>query len=106
MSPAVAVELAVNQCIEEGILADFLWENRSEVIPISIFEYDEEKHMRTVRKEGYEDGVEQGGEQEKYRFICKMLRDNQPPELISKYTERPLEYVYQVEKRMMEEVLL
>lgn len=25
---------------------------------MSIFEYDEEKHLRTVREEGYEDGVE------------------------------------------------
>lgn len=104
MPLAEAVETAVDLCIKEGILSDFLRKNKSEVIPMSIFEYDEEKHMRTVRKEGYEDGVEQGSEQEKYRFICNMLRDNQPLELISKYAERPLEYVYQIEKRMMEEV--
>lgn len=96
MPLAEAVERAVNECIEEGILSDFLRKNRSEVIPMSIFEYDEERHLRTVHEEGVE--------QEKYRFICNMLRDHQPPELISKYAERPLEYVYQVEQQMLSEV--
>lgn len=31
-----------------------------------------------------------------------MLRDEQPPELISKYTEEPLEYVYQVKQEMLQ----
>ena len=105
---AKAVEKSVDYCIREGILSDFLLKNKREVIPMSIFEYDEEKHMRTVRKEGYEDGVvygtKVGMEQGKYQFICNMLRDHQAPELISKYAERPLEYVYQVEKQMLNEV--
>lgn len=120
MPLAEAVEMAVDHCIREGILSDFLKKNRSEVIPMSIFEYDEEKHLRTVRREGYEDGVaygtkigteqgmeqgmNQGIEQGKYQFICNMLRDHQPPELISKYAERPLEYVHQIEKKMLNEM--
>lgn len=37
-----AVERAVDECIHEGILADFLSRNRAEVIKMSIFEYDQE----------------------------------------------------------------
>ena len=37
-----AVERAVNECIREGILTEFLIRNRSEVINMSIFEYDKE----------------------------------------------------------------
>ncbi|MCD8218148.1 MAG: hypothetical protein LUD01_08930 [Clostridiales bacterium] len=49
---ANAVEEAVNECIRENILADFLRKNKSEVIRVGIFEYDEEKHMRQIREEG------------------------------------------------------
>ena len=71
---------------------------------MSIFEYDEEKHMRTVREEGIEKGREQGEENSRYKIICNMLRDNQSPEIISKYTEQPLEYVYQIQHQMLQEV--
>ncbi len=47
-----AVEKAVNECIGEGILADFLRANRAEAMEMSIFEYDEERHMRQTREEG------------------------------------------------------
>lgn len=45
-----AVELAVDTCIRQGILRDFLKKNRAEAIEMSIFEYDEEKHMRSERE--------------------------------------------------------
>ncbi|MCH5255537.1 MAG: hypothetical protein J1F41_11480 [Lachnospiraceae bacterium] len=60
-----AVERAINECIEEGILADFLRENRAEAIKVSIYEYDEELHFKTLRDEGYESGYEAGMEQGK-----------------------------------------
>lgn len=52
-----AVERAVSECIEEGILEKFLRANRAEVIQMSIFEYDEELHIATVREEGREEGA-------------------------------------------------
>ena len=35
-----AVELAITECINEGILTEFLQHNRAEVYKVSIFEYD------------------------------------------------------------------
>lgn len=55
-----AVEQAVTYCIRNGILADFLAKNRAEVIAVSIFEYDEEKHMKSEREEWREIGREEG----------------------------------------------
>ena len=52
-----AVERAITECISEGILADFLRKNRAEAKKVSIYEYDEERHMRQMREEGVEDGV-------------------------------------------------
>ena len=56
----VAVERAVNECIQEGILADFLSRSRSEIIAMSIFEYDKEKEEKKLRKAEYEGGYESG----------------------------------------------
>ena len=56
MPLAQAVEKAVNECIEEGILSDFLRKNRAEAIKVSIYEYDEELHFKTLREEGREEG--------------------------------------------------
>ena len=57
-----AVSRVVDECIREDILADFLRKNREEAIGMSLFEYDEEKHMKCVREEGWEDGYAKGCE--------------------------------------------
>ena len=56
----VAVERAVNECIHEGILVEFLRKNRAEVIAMSIFEYDKEEEEKKLRKAEFEAGVEAG----------------------------------------------
>lgn len=55
-----AVERTITECINEGILVDFLKRNRAEAMKVSIYEYNEELHLATVRKEGYEDGLSEG----------------------------------------------
>ena len=63
MSLDQAVERAVDECIREGILAEFLTCNRNEVISMSIFEYDKELEEKKLRKAEYEAGFSEG---EKY----------------------------------------
>lgn len=63
MSLDEAVERAITECISEGILADFLRKNRAEAKKVSIYEYDEERHMRQTREEGVEEGFASGLEQ-------------------------------------------
>ena len=55
-----AVQRAVDECIQEGILADFLSRNRAEVISMSIFEYDKELEEKKLRKAEYEAGFAEG----------------------------------------------
>ncbi len=57
-----AVEKAVDDCIRNNILAEFLAKNRAEAIAVSIFEYDEEKHMKSERKEWLTKGLEKGSD--------------------------------------------
>ena len=63
MSLDQAVERAVDECVREGILAEFLTRNRNEVISMSIFEYDKELEEKKLRKTEYEAGFSEG---EKY----------------------------------------
>ncbi len=55
-----AVERAVEECIKEGILAEFLMRNRAEVIKVSIYEYDREFEEKKLRKAEYEAGRQDG----------------------------------------------
>lgn len=53
-----AVEQAVTECIQEGILKEFLEKNKAEAMKVSIYEYDEERHIRQEREEAWEEGRE------------------------------------------------
>ncbi len=55
-----AVECAVEECIKEGILAEFLIQNRAEVISMSIFEYNKDEEEKKLRKAEFEAGLEEG----------------------------------------------
>ncbi len=56
----VAVNKAIDEAIRNGILAEYLKKHRGEVLGMTIFEYDEEQHLQTVREEGREEGLEEG----------------------------------------------
>ena len=56
----VAVEQEVNDCIQNNILTEFLRKNKSEVIAMSIFEYDKEEEEKKLRKAEFEAGREAG----------------------------------------------
>lgn len=68
MPLAKAMEKAVDYCIESGILSEFLRENRAEAIKVSIYEYDEELHMKSEREIWYNTGIEDGREQGERRL--------------------------------------
>ncbi|MDO4332680.1 MAG: hypothetical protein Q4C58_08330 [Eubacteriales bacterium] len=59
-----AVKRTVNECIQEGILADFLLSQKAEVMAMSIFEYNEEFELKKIREDefnlGREAGIEEG----------------------------------------------
>lgn len=82
-----AVQFAVDDCIANGILEDFLLENKAEVIKMSIYEYDEELHRQTLHDEGYEDGFHDGFHDGKstmlIELILRKLLKNKTPETIA-----------------------
>ena len=54
--------LPVDECIREGILADFLSRNRLEAVMFSMYEHNEEEEKRKYRKAEREYGIEIGKE--------------------------------------------
>ena len=60
MSIDEAVGKAVDECIEQNILKEFLLKNKAEVKRMSIYEYDEEATRKAIRDTAYERGVEDG----------------------------------------------
>ena len=76
MEIAEAVNRAVDECIAEGVLGDFLSEHRAEAVAMSIYEYDEEKYMKAEREEHYalglQDGVQKGLQQGRYEAFLEM----------------------------------
>ncbi len=82
MELKIAVNKAVDDCIKEGILEDFLREQRAEVIAVSIYEYDQEMHMQVVKEESWEDG------QNKMLLLIQYMRDNDEIYLLDKLEDK------------------
>ena len=60
MSLEEAVDRAIRECIHEDVLREFLENHRMEARAMSIFEYDQEKHMRQEREAAWKAGMEEG----------------------------------------------
>ena len=78
MELAEAVERAVTESIQEGILSEFLLRYRKEAIEMSIFEYNEEEALKYIREDefqmGKEEGIEQGELSKTRTVIRNMLK--------------------------------
>ena len=108
----IAVNEAIDECIQENVLSDFFRKNRSEVVGVSIYEYDEEGHMEVLKEEQYQRGVEDGIQQginegikegehkERVRAITSMLELGIDKEkILTKYSEEEYEMAVKDKKK-------
>ena len=88
----LAVNDAMEECIKNDVLADFLRKNRAEVLKVSIYEYDEERNYQLLQKqyrnaglaegreaglaEGHKAGLAEGQLLEQVRLIVKKMQKN------------------------------
>lgn len=84
-----AVEQAINECINNDILAEFLRNYKAEAMSVSIYEYDEEKHMQQVYAEGEQNG-EQKGEDLFATLTEHMISDSRIEELLQSKNDKEL----------------
>ena len=69
-----AVEQTISDCIRDDILKEFLMKNRAEAKAVSIYEYNEEEHMKMEREQHYEDGLKEGLGRGEIRGAVKTYR--------------------------------
>ena len=106
MPLAEAVERAVNDCIREGILADFLFRNRAEAIEVSIFEYDEEKELALFRAAEREEGREEGRNEELKKGLQVLITTCQELDVSFEETAAKLKEKYSLGDTEVYEVIL
>ena len=56
------MDIAIDECIQNGILADFLRDNKAEVQKVVLFEYDEERQLEMERRDARERAEERFGQ--------------------------------------------
>ena len=88
---------AVEECIGEGILSDYLSKKGSEVVNMLIAEYDYDLDIEVQREEAFEEGAEQT-KLDNARHLIDILE----PEVIAERIGLPLETVLKLKKEMTE----
>lgn len=82
-----AIEVAIDQCIKEGVLRDFLMEHRTEVVKVTRLDYTFDRQLALEREdsrtEGRAEGLEEGRKKEKISLISKKIAKNKSLEQIA-----------------------
>ena len=85
-----AITKAIDYCIENDVLKEFLLEHRSEVVDMLRMEYDEAKTMAHIREDSYEEGELAGQELKLIEMICKKIKKNKMAEQIAEELEEEI----------------
>lgn len=70
-----AVEIAVEECISNNVLKEFLIRNKAEVLTMLYSEYAWELHLRKLQKEGRQQGLEEGQRLSRIEDILELLSE-------------------------------
>ena len=89
MSIEAAVDRVIDECIREDILREFLERNRAEARAMSIYEYDQEEHIRLEREDAFEDGRKA----QLISLIQKKLAKQKAIEVIAEELEEDVETI-------------
>ena len=81
-----AVNAAIDECIKQNVLVEFLSRHRREVANMSIYEYDEEEAKKVFKEDGRIEGRIEGILETKISVIFEFLEDKGeiPPSLKDK----------------------
>lgn len=91
-----AVDLAVDECIKEGILAEILRNHREEVRSMLLTEYDEQLHIESEREIATEEGIQKGIQQGFEQVVERLLQKGKSVEEIVDLLDMPLEKVEKI----------
>ena len=80
-------EMPIDECVQKGILAEFLRKNRAEVLRMCLFEYDQEKHLQQERDDSKEEGRKEGMDRVN-RLVELLLSQGRQEDLKRSVTDR------------------
>jgi hypothetical protein len=70
-----AAEKAIDECVDSGILSDYLQRYRSEVVGMILEEYDAEKQRKLDRRDAYAEGKAEGKAEDRSEAVMDFLAD-------------------------------
>lgn len=104
-----AIEKAINQCMEENVLRDFLAQHREEVMHVMTLDYTFERRLEMQRAEAIEDGERIGkeiGKEEKLsEQIRKKIQKGKPLDQIADELEEMPETIRPLYEKIKQEML-
>ncbi|MDE6566995.1 MAG: hypothetical protein K2K70_04575 [Lachnospiraceae bacterium] len=99
MALKAAVELAVEECIREDILAEFFQKHRREVVHVAALDFTFERREQLIRRDSLEEGIEIGVSQgikqgisqgeilKLVSLVCRKLQKGKKAEVIAEELE-------------------
>lgn len=104
-----AIEKAINQCMEENVLRDFLAQHREEVMHVMTLDYTFERRLEMQRAEAIEDGerigTEIGKEEKLSEQIRKKIQKGKPLDQIADELEEVPETIRPLYEKIKQEML-
>ena len=97
-----AVKKAVDDCISQGVLREFLLKNKARVIKMSIYEYDEKKQRKLDQEEGIEIGEKIGDQTRLIIQIQKKIIKDKALDIIADELESTVEEIKPLYDAIME----
>ena len=77
-------------------MVKFLSEHRAEAKKVSIYEYDQEKHLRMERRDAKAEGIAEGRNELLEELVKKKLQKNKSPEIIAEELEENISVIQNV----------
>ena len=94
-----AADTAVQECIRDGILQDFLIKHRSEVVGMLLEEFDMDEYIKMERRDSYEDGLAEGNrlyQLHTIHTVRNMFQKNIPAETCADLLDEDMAFINNV----------
>ncbi len=99
-----AFKHTIEECIDSGILADYLKKKGSEVMNMLVAEYDYDLDIEVQREEAYAEGLSQGKEEKLIELIKKKLSKGKSPSEIADELEESVVTIERIIASLKEDV--
>ena len=83
---ARAINRAIDKCIKENVLAEFLQENRDEVVQVTTLDYTFDRQIMLEREDALAEGRAEGRAEEQRKLLTNMINNGATVEVVAELT--------------------